>query len=165
MAVVAVKSNLITNIEASPPVQNTVTVDGARRRSSAAFVALANGDSATSVYRMFRAMSHWRIIGFTLYCDAITSGTINLGIRRTTADGGAVVADTAYASAQAISSAIVTGTNIAFQNRSIAKIAQSVWQDAGLAADPKLAYDICMILQAGTTAAGNVGIEMVYAAD
>jgi hypothetical protein len=165
MSVVSKYSALVTNHNASPPVQNAVTVEGARQREIVATVAIASSDSATSVYRLARLMSHWRVSSIRVLNTAVTGAAINLGLRRIVADGGAAVADTAYASALSIATASATGTEAAYQNRSVANAAQNVWADAGLSSDPHLAYDLVAVLSADATAAGTLAVQVTYCID
>lgn len=165
MAVVTVRSQLITNIVASPPVQNPVTQENARQRTSAGVVTVTNGDSIASQYKLARVMSHWRIIGLRLFNAAITSGAGSLGLYRTDADGGAVVVAAAYASAISIASATTTGTELLFSARTIDKLTNLVWQDAALSADPRLAYDIVLTLTAAATATGLLALDLSFAVD
>ncbi|MDR3418691.1 MAG: hypothetical protein P4L83_21165 [Nevskia sp.] len=165
MSVVNKLSALVTNHNASPMVQNAVTVEGGRRREIVTSVAIANGDNATSTYRLCRLMSHWRVSSIHVFNTAVTGAAINLGLSRTVADGGAAVAATAYASAQSIATASALGVESAFQNRTVDKIAQSVWADAGAAADTRLAYDLVATLSADAAAAGTLSVRVIYVID
>jgi len=165
MAVVTVRSQLITNIIASPRVQNPVTQENGRARSSAAVVTVTNGDSINSQYKLARVMSHWRLVGLRLFNAAITSGAANIGLYRTDDDGGAAVAAACYASAISIASATTTGTETLFSARTIDKLTALVWQDAGASADPRLAYDIVMTLTAAAAATGYVALDLAFVVD
>ena len=162
MAVVDVKSTLISNRDATPRIQTAAPIDGGQLRSWVATVELANGDSIASIYRLGQVPSAARINSIRIFCDAITSGAGDVGLYQTTANGGAVVAVGAYATAQSIASAITLGTEIAFEARNIDKVANYVWQDAGLTSDPQRFYDICLTLTAATTAAGTVTVMVEY---
>lgn len=166
MAIVAKKSTRITNAEAVLQTYDNVVVNHGRKRTAAATVELASGDSAASTIRMVRVHSSWRIASIMLFCDAITSGAADIGLYQTAANGGAVVDADAYASAQTIATASKTGIECRFESAAtdIAKIEQQVWQDAGLTADPNRYYDLTLILTADTSAAGTVSLEVTYIA-
>lgn len=165
MAVVTVRSTLITNVVASPPVQNPVTQEAARQRSAAGVVTATNGDSIGSVYKFARVPTHARLQSIRLFNAAITSGAGNLGLYRTDADGGAVVSAACYASAISIASATTTGTELLFSARAIDKLTNLVWQDAGLTTDPRLVYDICLTLTAAAAATGFISLDLSYCID
>ena len=167
MALVTVRSGLVSNIVASPPVQNSVMLENGRQRSSCSFVTVTNGDSIGSIYKMARVMSHWRIQSLRAVWGNITSGTASLGLYRTDQDGGALVLAAAYAAGQSIATAnfATGGLELFLQNRTIDKTIQQVWQDAGLAADPKLAYDLCFTLNAAATATAFLGLDAGFVVD
>lgn len=164
MAVVNLKSTNITAFDAGTMVG--VSYAGGKLRAQTATFELANGDSIASTYRFARVKSNWRVIAIWLTCDAITSGAGDVGLYQTTANGGAVVLATTYATAQSIASAI-TGlpVNVAFEARDIANNRRLVWEDAGLTADPQRFYDIALTLTAATTAAGTVSFETICVVD
>lgn len=166
MAVVALKSDLITAADATPPTIVPAARSGGRVRAAVAVQELANGDSIASTYRLVRLPSNARVISIGLLCDAITSGAADFGLYQTAANGGAVVDVDCYATAQSIASAITTvRNNIAFEARNIDAAANRVWQDGGLTADTQREYDLVMTLTAATTAAGTVTVLVEYALD
>jgi hypothetical protein len=162
MAVVDTKSAIITNRDATPPVANAAAIAAGNVRSWAATLELANGDSIGSTLRFGQVPSNARIHSIRVFCDAITSGAMDVGLYQTTANGSAVVDVDAYATAQSIASAITTGTEIMFEVRNIDKCANYVWQDGGLTADTGRFYDIVGTLTAATTAAGTVTLMVEY---
>ena len=165
MAVVDVLSPLITNRDATPRTINPVVNDGARMRTKVATVEVTNGDSIGSTFRFFSIPSNARVQSLKVFCDAITSGATDIGLYQTTQYGGAVVDANAYASAQTIATANVLGIETAFEARNIDKVANRVWQDAGLTADPTREYDIVGTLTAAATATGTLTLMMQYALD
>jgi hypothetical protein len=165
MAVVDVKSPLITNRDANPRVSNAATFQGGRVRSACAVVTVTNSDSIASIFRLCTVPSNARIRSVRLYCGAITSAAADIGLYQTTANGGAVVAVGAYATAQTIATANALGIECAFEARTIDKAAQRVWQDAGLAADTTREYDICATLTAAATATGFLVVDVEYVVD
>jgi hypothetical protein len=166
MAVVTTKSTLITNMETSPPIQNPTYNDGGRVRCAIATVAVANGDSIGSIYPLFRVYSHWRIVRLLLRTNAITSAAANFGLYKV--DATTAVSAACYASAQSIATAITTlPVDLAFSAKVLTTTVpyQQVWADAGLTADPKLAYYLSAVLTAAATAGGNFSVEMFYTVD
>lgn len=165
MAVVDVKSTLITNRDAAPRTINPVINDGARLKTKVATVEVTNGDSIGSTFRLFQVPSNARIHGMKVLCDAITSAAADFGIYQTTANGSAVVDADAYASAQTIATANVLGIEVAFEARNIDKVGNRVWQDGGLTTDPFRDYDIVATLTAAATATGTLSVILEYAVD
>ena len=165
MAVVDVKSTLITNRDAAPRTINPVINDGARIKSKAATVEVTNGDSIGSTYRMFQVPSNARVHGLKVFCDAITSAAADIGGYDTTVNGSAVIDVDAYASAQTIASANVLGIECAFEARNIDKIGNRVWQDLGLSVDPFKDVDIVATLTAAATATGTLSMLLEYSVD
>jgi hypothetical protein len=160
MAVVALKSTAITNAAAQPRVLNSANIEKGNLRESVGTIAAANGDSIGSVYRFARVRSSDRVSAVKLYCDAVTSGAMDVGLYL--ADGGAVVDADFFASAQSIASAILTGTEIQHESGvyGIEDIELPLWVGLGLSADPMVSYDIAGTLTAATTAAGDVSLKV-----
>lgn len=165
MAVVALKGANITNLDASPAVLPAVTLNGARVRSISDTIEITSGDSIASTIRMARVPSSATILSIKIFCDAITSAAADIGLYRTTQDGGAVVDADCYATAQSIASASVVGIETAFEVRDIANIQRRVWQDAAATSDPGLLYDIVATLTAAAAASGTLSWIILYALD
>jgi hypothetical protein len=170
MAVVTVKSGAITNRDASPRVLTNAAIAAGMWRGFLATVEAANGDSIGSKYIVGSVPSNAYGEIIKLYCDAITSGAADIGIYRTTADGGAVVDVDFYASAQSIASAIATGTEVQHEadpgdagaGYGLADLEKPLWQRLGLTSDPKVMYDVVLTLTAATTAAGTIAVRGMY---
>jgi hypothetical protein len=159
MAVVLVSSTPVANADAKPIVKNSAKVAEGEVLSSVGNVALANGDSIASIYRMVRIKSGCRINSLSLVCDAITSGAADIGLYQTAAKGGAVVDADFFTAAQSIATAT---QGIQFAHGNVLKagsIALRVWEALGLAADPGIEYDVALTLTAATTAAGNAALK------
>jgi hypothetical protein len=103
-----------------------------------------------------------RPVSLTLFCDAITSAAGDLGLYRTASDGGAVVSQTLFASAQSIASAITLGTNVRFEQDDVANVEKRVWELLGLSADPNLEYDVTLTLTAAATAGGTISLQGAF---
>lgn len=160
MAVVTLKSTAITNADATPIVQNTPVIQRGPRKNTVGTVAVANGDSIASTYRLARVRSNERIVSVTLYCGAITSAAANFGFYDIAAIGGAIVGGGAQiAAAQSLASAL-NGTNITYSVTSLANMEKRVWELLGLASDPGKEYDLVATLTAAATAAGQLAVHV-----
>ncbi|MCP4328427.1 MAG: hypothetical protein GY791_08325 [Alphaproteobacteria bacterium] len=164
MAIANTKSTEIANLEASPPVANDRLLAGGRVRKKVATIEVAAADDDGSVYRLFRVHSGWHIHSIRILNDAITGGTaFDVGLYGS--DDGAAVDDDAYASAVDLSSANVSGAEVAFEARNIDDAENKVWQDAGAAADGKTSYDLCLTGDTVGTAAGTITAILEYTGD
>lgn len=162
MAVVQVSSTPVANADAKPIVRNSAKVAEGEVLSSIGSVAVANGDSIGSVYRMVRIRSGCRVNSLSLICTAITSAAADVGLYRKAADGGAVVDADFFTAAQSIATAS-QGIQVAHGNALAAGTAAlRVWEALGLSADPGLEYDVALTLTAAATAAGSVAAKCDY---
>ena len=165
MAVVTTKSTAITHLDATPIVQNTPQISRGRRSHSVATVAVANGDSISSQYRMCRVRSGDRITSLSVYCGAITSAAANLGLYDI--NGGAAVVSPTYgsgaaacfASAQSLASAL-NGLNVTYSVTTLAQVEKRVWELLGFTSDPGKEYDVVFTLTAAAAAAGQLALHM-----
>lgn len=163
MAVVAVKSTSTTNRDAGN--QSPSYVNAANDRSALDTVAVTNGDSIASVFRVCRIPSNARISRVTLFCTAITSGAADVGLYQTATYGGAVVDADFFIAAQTIATAsgainvmngnLLSGANSANRNK-------RVWEVLGLTSDPGRDYDVALTLTAAAAATGTAGLEVEY---
>ncbi|RTL11283.1 MAG: hypothetical protein EKK54_08115 [Neisseriaceae bacterium] len=162
MGVVNTKSGSVTNSDAVPLVRNNAIVNGGRLRCAVDYVAVAAADDDTSVYRVIRLHSNCRVDSLLLYNTAITAGTsYDVGIYKTAADGGAVVDADAFGSAVDLSSAH-SGTDVAFEALALTSIKKTLWEVAGLSADPNCYYDIALTANTVGTAAGTIALKAYY---
>lgn len=166
MAVVALKSGPITNRDASPKVLNNPIVGGGFAKIAAGVVETGSADSIASTYRMLSLPSNARVSSLRVFCDAIaTAPAGDIGLYKTTADGGAVVDVDFFATAQLFSSAL-QGTEVKHEananNGDIANLEKPIWSALGLTSDPGIMYDVVITLTVATTAAGTIGLECVY---
>jgi len=164
MAVVNIKSTAVQNADAAVQSLNPVHLSGAKKYSIVGNAAIAAADDDGSVMRLARVHSSWRITGIKIFNDAIAAGAWGLTLYRIAAEGGAAVAAGIYATAFDAATVHPTGLETAFAVRTIDKIGQQVWQDAGLTADPNLWYDLGFTLTTAGTAAGKVAWEIEYIA-
>lgn len=170
MAVVTVKSTQITNRDASPRTINNPGFTAGQLQQFVATAEAANGDSIASKYILGQIPSNACGEIVKLYCDAITSGAADIGIYRTTVDGGAVVDVDFYGSAVSIAAAIIVGTEQQHEadptdagvGNGLADLEKPLWQRLQLAADPGVMYDVVLTLTAATTAAGTIGLRVQW---
>ena len=163
------KCTLVTNLDATPRVKNPQYLMGGVLREQVGTVEIAAADDDTSVYRLGRVHSSWRISEITLFNDAITSGSVfDLGLYRTAEDGGAVVDANAYADNITLVSASLTGVSLMFEGSSavgVEDIEQRVWENAGATSDPGYWYDVCFTGDTVGSGAGTVSLRIRYVAN
>ena len=162
MPVNAYKTLSITNLDATPILRANPWVHGGNAKQFAGTVEAVNGDSIGSTYRFFRVGSWMRPVSLTLFCDALTGGAADLGLYRAAADGGAVVSQSLFASAQSIASANVAGIQARFEADDVANVEKRIWELLGLTADPNLEYDVALTLTAGISASGTLALQGVF---
>lgn len=166
MAVANTKSTIVTNRDSTPPLENKLWYQGARKYEDVATVEVAAADDDNSVYRLFRVRSSWRISSLELANDAITGGTAyDLGVYDTAANGGAVVASQQqlFASAVDLSSAhAFTDNTYEATATNIDKVEKQLWELMGLSADPLKDYDICLTGTTVGSGAGTISARMRY---
>jgi hypothetical protein len=157
-------SDLVTNFVAVPQVLNPAQQLQGVKRIAQGTVALVAGDlGANDTVMLAPIPSNASITSIKLFNDALDSGTTN------TADVGiykqdlTVVDADAYASAiTSLRSAVITGTEVAFEARDINKMGQKVWQDAGLSSDPALTYFVGIGFPAAGNTAGDLSFIIEY---
>lgn len=167
LGVVAVKSTVITNADASPVVINKAFLARATVRAMRGVAAAANGDSIASTYRFCRIRSNDLVQ--RVFIDNATWGaacTMDVGLYKTAADGGAVVDADFFASAVDMNTAnraldITRESGVI----TVANSEKRVWELLGLTADPQIEYDVAGTLVAAAAAAGAalVTVEVVGA--
>jgi hypothetical protein len=166
MAVVAVKSNQITNRDASPRVFNNArTSNGEVRHARDTFV-ITNGDSAASVYRVCSIPS--RAIPISVRVTAPDIGTTtaaDVGLYRNTVDGGAVVDADFFGSAVSLSGGAISKSEVVFESGviTLANSYKPIWELLGLTADPGVEYDVALTLTGAADAGGTGLLEVDFA--
>lgn len=170
MAVVTTKSLAVTNSDALPQTLSPQRIDGGRLRERVGFVEATATDSIGSVYRLMRINSVDRVSRLLLSCDAITTAVGDIGLYDVSAvNAGAVVDADFFASAQALTAALVNqdvtheaDAADAGAGFGLADIEKPLWQALGLAADPGKQYDVAITLTAAATGAGTVSLKLQY---
>jgi len=165
MAVVAVKSTLITNADATPVVFNSPRVDGGPERVAVATAAITSGDDIASTYRMFRVPSNAVMTDLKIYSPDIGTTTIaDIGLYA--ADGGAVVDADFFASAVSLKDGALNGTDVLHEAAvfTIANSGKELWSALALSSDPGVFYDVTLTLTAAADATGTVKLLGRYTA-
>ena len=167
MAVVAVKSTLITNADATPVVLNSPRVDGGFERIEVATAAITSGDSIASTYRMFRVPSNAVMTDLRIYSPDIGTTTISdIGLYRTAKDGGAVQDADFFASALSLKDGALNGVDVLHEAAvfTIDNSGKELWEALGLTSDPSVFYDVALTLTAAADATGTVKLIGRYTA-
>ncbi|MDH5640521.1 MAG: hypothetical protein OEY28_04445 [Nitrospira sp.] len=165
MAVVAVKSTLITNADATPVVLNSPRVDGAFEHVKVATAAITSGDDIASTYRMFRVPSNAVMTDLRIYSPDIGTTTIaDIGLYA--ADGGAVADADFFASALSLKDGSLNGVDVLHEAAvfTIANSGKELWDALGLTSDPSVFYDVAFTLTAAADATATVKLIGRYTA-
>jgi len=167
MAVVQVNSTTVANANAFPRIQNPRGLaDGEVVRAINDQVAVANGDSAGSVYRFGKIRSsdftdRVRLISADI--GTTTAGDIGLYDLLTASNGGAVVDADYFASAVSLSGGAID-SDITYESGAAGGIYTNgnkrVWEALGLTSDPGKEYDVALTLTGAADAAGTVRLQL-----
>jgi hypothetical protein len=166
MAVLHYKSAQITNRDATPKVINNARTAAAVLRGAVATIETVSGDSAGSTYRFFSVPSNALVRDLLVYSDDIgTTTATDVGLYRTTADGGAVVDADFFASAVVLNAGALNGTDITHESAVFgAEDAEKpLWEALGLSSDPSVEYDVTATLTGAADAAATITLKMGYA--
>lgn len=144
MTTEALKSPSITNRDATPRVFNSAGFGAAERVQEVYdYLNTTSGKTVGSTYRILSVPSNCRVTSVALQAAAMTQGAFDIGVYRSTDDGGAVVSAAFFGSAVDCSSAVAeTSVTNESGTNTIVLQSQPLWQAAGLSADPGGALDI-----------------------
>jgi hypothetical protein len=165
MAVVLVKSAAITAMDTAGSLLPKTAVARGALIVAKGKVEHGAADSIASIYRYCRVPSNAVIDQIYLRCTAIaTAPAMDIGLYKTTADGGAVVSVALFASAQVLTSALAILTDVTNESTTVTPTLyeQPLWQVLGLASDPGIMYDVCGTLTVATTATGQSTLRVGY---
>ena len=169
MAVVNRKSGVITNRDAVPRVLNNPGAMGGALIGFAGTVETVATDDINSTYRMAQVPSNAVMHSLRLYSDDIGSSAAaaDVGIYRTTDDGGAVVDADVFASAVNLNAGALEGTDLLNESKVTAwgfeDAETMLWQALGLTADPKVMYDIVITATGAIDAVATLTLRGSYA--
>lgn len=171
MAVVTVKSQAITDQDASPRVAPQAGKGaGSREKYIDGLAAVANGDSIGSKYLLARVPSNIYVKELMLWCPAITTCAADFGVYYASRQedigagqvAGAVITAAFFAAAQSLA-AVLNGTQIITQTTyTLANRQKPLWEALGLTSDPGGKFDIVATLTAAAASAGSIYIKANY---
>lgn len=177
MAVEALKSTMITNLDAVPVVRGAPGHDSVGLlREVDGYVTVPASASVNSTFRMVRVPTNAKVKSVTVESEAQGAGKVNLSAYYSDAvsDGtpaanvGVIVPTTGdqfFASDIDLASA-VTPTNVTNEsgNYGLDKRAKPLWQALGLSTDPGGFIDIVAVVHttAVTTGTGKLGVRCTY---
>lgn len=163
MAAENLKSTAVTNADATPVDMTGAYLQHGRLRESVAIVEAAGGD-AGSTYRFCRIPSSARVSALFFACDDLGTGlTLDIGLYKTAADGGAVVDADFFASALDVATAALAEANLLHESGvvNIDDSEKRIWEALGLTEDPKISYDITAV-SASAAATGTMKVRVQY---
>lgn len=175
MAVDHVKSTFITNLDATPSVQNTAGEGGpAPIKDVDGWATVIAAGSVGATYQLARVPSNSKIKSLTFESEAQAAGKFNIGVYYATDGEGRQ--PLALLAANAINANLfvtdidttsaVTPTNVTNQSGlyTLDKRTQPLWQAAGLSTDPGGFFDIVATVHttAVTTGTGKMGVRVSY---
>lgn len=165
MAVVTTKSGGITNRDATPKVKNNAILTEGLLRENVGTVEVATGDSSLSKYIMFQVPSNARISQLLVYSDDMGTATAgDIGLWRTTADGGAVVDADFFASAISLNGGALTASDVTHESGvyNVDDAEKPLWSGLGLTTDPNIFYDVVLQLTADADTGGTFSLKGKY---
>lgn len=166
MAVVTTKSTPITNRDATPRVLNNPQAYAGQLRGFVGVVAIANGDSTGSKYIVGSLPSNALVRELKIYSPDIGTTTVaDVGLYKTTEDGGAVVDADFFGSAVSLKDGALNASDVTHEAAvfTIANAQKPLWEALGLSADPGIWYDVVLTLTGDADAAGSVKVSCEYA--
>lgn len=178
MAVEALKSTSITNLDASPIVASTQGEGaGGDPIMQTEFITISALASATSTYRLIRVASNVVMKSLFAEWEAMTAGKVNLSVyySDSTTDGTAAAnqglivpttGDAFFASDIDLTSA-QAGLQVINEsgNNNLSKRNTRLWSALGLTADPGGFFDIVAVVHTtDVTSAGRFGLRAEYTA-
>lgn len=167
MAVVTTKSAAITNRDATPKVLNNAGATGDTLKQVTGLATIVNGDSVASKFIFFSVPSNAYVRSLKVTCPDIGTTTAgDVGLYRTTQDGGAVVDVDFWASAVSLSGGALSKSEIIGESGAagglLTNFEKRIWETLGLTSDPNLVYDVVLTLTGAADAGGAVVLEAQY---
>ena len=172
----------ITKLDATPRTTLEAASGGGKLRVFMDTIAAGTGDlDNDDIIVLAQVPSNAKLTSIRIYNDDLNSGsgTFNVGlyngpqaytISGTTTDAEAVIDEDCYATdsdAFQAATTVTTGTEeLITDTRNINAIANFVWEDGGLAEDPKVPLRIAITMSAtGTAVAGDITMVVQYVVD
>lgn len=160
----SINSMLITNRNATPPVANEPWTNAKVKTTGSGIIEVSTSEVTNNIFRFCRVRSNAVIREVLLSCDAIpTTGAMDVGLRETATNGGGVVDNNFFATAQDLTSALVT-SNVAHGGGAydIADRNKRIWEVLGLSEDPNKWYDVVGVVTTNMGGAGTLAVEVTY---
>jgi hypothetical protein len=169
MAIVNRLSAGLTNRDATPRVMNNPAKGAGDVVEKVGVIPYATGDSATSIGRICSIPSNARLSEILITAaDFTTAGAIDVGLYRTTQDGGAVVDADLFASAVDLSGGPFANLDITREagttNWALLDAEKMLWEALGLTADPCIEYDIAATISTTFNGGSAVLFKVRYVA-
>lgn len=163
MAVNNYLSTTLTNRDKLPQLPNDLRGAG-RPFSKEEINTVVTGDSVGSTYRYYSLRSDAKVKGVRISAPDIgTTTAANVGLYDTTANGGAVVNATLFASGVVLNAGPITRSEVAIgAGITVANANKKIWELLGLASDPNKEYDLVLTLSGAADAGGAVLVETDY---
>lgn len=163
-AVVTVKSALITNRDATPSVLKSRILQGAPILHARAVLSIANGDSIGSKYLGFSLPSNAVPISVRISAPDIgTTTAADVGLYKSTRDGGAVVDADFFKAAVVLNAGAIAKSEVVAGNVATLTLSEKmIWELLALTADPSIPYDVVLTLTGAADAAGVLLLECDY---
>ena len=150
-----------SNFEATPKKYNTKRNFLARGHEIVETVEILAADNDGDHVFVCPLHSSWRVSDVEIMNDVITVGSnYGIGLYDVTENGGAVVAETAYAAVVTMVAARIIWTSLGFQARNIDAVKNQVWQDAGAPEDPDKFYMLALTGTVIGSATGTITVRV-----
>lgn len=178
MAVVNLKSTVITNRDATPKVLTDASISGGDLRQAYGWVFTGSADTTASTYRLCQVASNVRLANLSMINGALGSGCLlDVAVWYPTniQMGGAnflpASSSATLISSSAFTTAIVGNTaNTTFSELMVTTNTTQgpnyqempLWQMIGLAADPEISLDLGFTVRVATATAGYIGLRATY---
>ncbi len=165
MAVETRKSAQITNRDATPRVMNNPRVTSGVKQVAVDTAGIVSADSIGSTYRIAQVPSRAIVTAIRISSPDIgTTTAADVGLYRTTLDGGAVVDADFFASAVSLNGGAISKSDVTFESGvyTLANGAKPLWEALSLTADPGYSYDVTLTLTGAADASGTALVEIEY---
>lgn len=176
MGTSALKSTSITNLDTTPPIQNSAGKGAAGYiKSVGGYVTAVAADAALSTYRLVRLPSNAVVKFLQFESEAQGAGKVQLGVyysdavgdgTPSTVDPTVAVSVKLFADDIDCASAVLPGDKTFYTGGgyTLDKRNQPLWQAAGLTADPGGFLDIVATVHttAVTTGTGKLGVNALF---
>ncbi len=178
MAVVNLKSTVLTNRDATPKVLTDASISGGDVREVYGYVFTGSADSAASNYRLIKVPSNARISSLSMINGALGSGCLldtAIWYPTVVQPGGANFVPSASSAALVSSSSFTTAIVGNTANTTPSELLATgntrqtpnyqempLWQMIGLPSDPEMELDLGFSVNIAVATAGYLGLKCRY---